>query len=272
MADRTVILTTLNDAWSAPNSVIDLFLESFRIGEGTDVLLNHLLIVAMDQKAFDRCKFIHPHCYSLQTEGVDFSPEKIFMSPDYLKMMWRRIEFLRTVLQLGYSFVFTDADILWFRNPFLQFPPAEDMLMASDIFMGDPSLLNNLANGGFNYVRSNSLTIEFYKYWHMARKLYPGSHDQDVFDELKRDGVTRMGLKLKFLDTAYFGGFCQPAKDLNKVCTMHANCCVGIERKLHDLRLVLEDWRNYKMLSTEQKRNVTWRAPSACKAIKTQQQ
>ena len=40
MEDRTVILTTLNEARAAPNSVIDLFLQSFRIGDCTRRLLN----------------------------------------------------------------------------------------------------------------------------------------------------------------------------------------------------------------------------------------
>ena len=34
MEDKTVIITTLNEAWAAPNTVIDLFLESFRTGQG----------------------------------------------------------------------------------------------------------------------------------------------------------------------------------------------------------------------------------------------
>lgn len=29
------------------------------------------------------------------------------MTPDYLKMMWKRIDFLRYVLELGYNFIFT---------------------------------------------------------------------------------------------------------------------------------------------------------------------
>lgn len=107
MPDNTVILTTLNDAWAAPNSVIDLFLESFRIGERTRWLLKHLVIVSLDQKAFYRCMAVHPHCFSLVTEGTDFSHEAYFMTPDYLKMMWRRIDFLRSVLEMGYNFVFT---------------------------------------------------------------------------------------------------------------------------------------------------------------------
>lgn len=54
-----------------------------------------------------RCLDIHVHCVALVTEGVDFRSEAYFMSPDYLKMMWRRIDFLRTVLEMGYNFVFT---------------------------------------------------------------------------------------------------------------------------------------------------------------------
>ncbi|KAK9276442.1 hypothetical protein L1049_005975 [Liquidambar formosana] len=121
MENKTVILTTLNDAWAAPNSVFDLFLESFRIGDRTRRLLNHLVIVALDQKAFKRCLVVHTHCFPLITEGVDFSREAYFMTRDYLKMMWRRIDFLRSVLEMGYSFIFTDADIMWFRDPFPRF-------------------------------------------------------------------------------------------------------------------------------------------------------
>ncbi|XP_077212241.1 uncharacterized protein At4g15970-like [Tasmannia lanceolata] len=267
MADRTVIITTLNEAWAAPNSMVDLFLESFRIGEQTASLLNHLVIVAMDQKAFDRCKLIHTNCFSVTTEGVDFSAEKRFMSQDYLKMMWRRIQFLRLVLKLGYNFVFTDADVMWIRNPFPHFMTTVDITMACDGFMGDISDRKNRVNGGFNYVRSNNATIKFYKYWYNARKVHPHSHDQAVFDIIKFDSAVKgMGLEMRFLDTAYFSGFCQSRKDFDKVCTFHANCCVGLESKLNDLRLVLEDWRNFSALSTEEKRvkRYSWRAPRQC--------
>lgn len=107
MKDRTVILTTLNEAWAAPNSVIDLFLESFRIGDRTSTFLNHLVIIALDQKAFARCQVIHTYCFSLVSEEADFHEEAYFMTPRYLMMMWKRIDFLRTVLEMGYNFVFT---------------------------------------------------------------------------------------------------------------------------------------------------------------------
>lgn len=105
-ANRTLIITALNGAWAEPNTMIDLFLESFHVGEGTPDLLNNLLIVALDAKAYNRCLQIHSLCYSLKTSGVDFSAEKVYMSHDYLKMMWRRLGFLAEILKRGYSVVF----------------------------------------------------------------------------------------------------------------------------------------------------------------------
>lgn len=107
MPDRTIILTTLNQAWAQPNTMIDLYLESFRSGEETSQLLDHLVIVALDLVAYDKCKLLHAFCYMLKTEDVDFSGEKFFMTEDYLKMMWRRIYFLKIVLELGFNFVFS---------------------------------------------------------------------------------------------------------------------------------------------------------------------
>ncbi|XP_043706770.1 uncharacterized protein At4g15970-like [Telopea speciosissima] len=274
MEDRTVILTTLNQAYAGPGSILDLFLESFQTGEQTKGLLNHLLIIAMDHEAFDRCKAIHPHCYPLTTHRVDFSAKKQSMTIDYLKLRWWKIEILQTILELGYSFVFTDADVMWFRNPFPHFSPSIDIHIACDYYGGNPTERSNSINGGFNYVRSNGLSIEFFKYWQMSRVLYPGYSDQSVFQIIKDDMVTSMiGLRIKYLDTSYFGGFYQPSEDMNKVCTMHANCCVDIERKLHDLKLVLEDWKNFTKLSTEGEKlrassslTSPWRAPSLCKS------
>ncbi|KAF4351866.1 hypothetical protein CsatB_027409 [Cannabis sativa] len=267
MDDNTVILTTLNEAWAAPNSTIDLFLESFRIGNGTLKLLNHLVIIAMDRTAFARCLELHKYCFSLVSEGFDFHQEAYFMTQDYLNMMWRRIDFLRSVLELGYNFVFTDADIMWFRDPFPYFYSRADFQIACDHFFGSSSNLHNRPNGGFTYVKANNRTKEFYKFWYSSRETYPGYHDQDVFNIIKFDPfVFNLGLKMRFLDTANFGGLCEPSKDLNQVCTMHANCCLGLENKLHDLRIMLEDWKVFVTLPPSWKKSpfVTWRVPEKC--------
>ena len=73
MDDKTVIITTLNDAWAEPGSISDVFLESFRTGNQMKKLLNHLVVVTLDQKAYSRCSALHPHCYHLETKGDNFT-------------------------------------------------------------------------------------------------------------------------------------------------------------------------------------------------------
>lgn len=107
MKNNTVIITTLNQAWAEPNSLFDLFLESFRIGQGTQQLLKHVVVVCLDRKAFERCSQLHTNCYQIETLETDFSGEKVYNTPDYLKMMWRRIELLTQVLEMGFNFIFT---------------------------------------------------------------------------------------------------------------------------------------------------------------------
>ncbi|KAF3576019.1 hypothetical protein DY000_02035286 [Brassica cretica] len=45
--EKTVILTTLYQAWAEPNSTFDLFLERFHVGVGTKRLPRHLVVVCM---------------------------------------------------------------------------------------------------------------------------------------------------------------------------------------------------------------------------------
>ncbi|KAM0069118.1 putative nucleotide-diphospho-sugar transferase [Helianthus debilis subsp. tardiflorus] len=108
MANKTVIITIVNQAYTEGDKpMLDIFLDGFWLGENTRQLTNHLLIVAVDQTAFERCRFLRLHCYWLKTEGEDFANEKTFMSKDFIKMMWKRTRFLGDVLQRGYNFVFT---------------------------------------------------------------------------------------------------------------------------------------------------------------------
>ncbi|XP_028550988.1 uncharacterized protein At4g15970 [Dendrobium catenatum] len=267
MEDNTVILTTLNAAWASNGTIIDLFLESFQIGNDTRSLLDHLVIIAFDKKAYLRCRAIHAHCFALATNGVDFSVQENFMTEGYLKMMWRRIDFLRIVLEMGYNFIFTDADIMWFRNPLSRFFPDGDFQIACDQFNGNPYDRHNRPNGGFNYVKSSNRTIKFYKFWYTSRVKHPELHDQDVLNIIKFDPfIDEIGLKMRFLSTAFFGGICQPSRDFNLVCTMHANCCIGLNRKINDLSVMLEDWRSYMALPTALKtaKMPVWRVPQNC--------
>lgn len=254
MEEKTVIITVINKAYVEPHnreypSMLDLFLESFWEGESTRPLINHLLVVAMDQTAYERCRFRRLHCYRLVTGDVDFAGEKIYMSEEFIKMMWRRTRFLMDVLKLGYNFIFTDTDVMWLRNPFLMLNKSKklDLQMSTDWFNGDPFSNSNSINTGFYYVRSNTKTITLFEIWYAMRRNSKGMKEQDVLAKLIRKGVNKeLGLRIKFLDTLHFGGFCSDNKDIELVVTVHANCCRSIEAKVADLKNVLMDWKRYK--------------------------
>lgn len=114
MPNRTVIIAMVNRAYADPGAevdsgatMLDLFIRSLWLGEGTRGLLDHVLVVAMDRAAYRMCRFRRLNCYRLETDGVDFRGEKVYMSEDFIRMMWRRTAFLGDVLRRGYNFVFT---------------------------------------------------------------------------------------------------------------------------------------------------------------------
>ena len=128
--NKTVIITLLNAAWAENNSVLDLFLQSFQVGNGTQHLLKNLLILAADAKALNRCRQMHEHCYLLETEEIDYAAVMPLMSPNYVKMMWRRVRFFGEVLEMGYNFLFSVS-----RSIFLNFRILLDLL---DLFFHPP--------------------------------------------------------------------------------------------------------------------------------------
>lgn len=274
MPNKTVIITVVNKAYAEGGdsmTMLDLFLESFWVGNGTRPLLRHLLVVAVDQTAYDRCKFRGLHCYRLETDGVNFRGEKLYMSQDFINMMWRRTLFLLDVLKRGYSFIFTDTDIMWLRNPFqvLSTDQSEDLQISTDQFYGDPRSENNLINTGFYFIRSNNATIALFELWYAMKNNFTGTKEQDVLTSLMRKGLFgELDLKVRYLETLYFSGFCQDSTDFRAVTTVHANCCRSIKAKVADLRAVLRDWRRFKRLERKRAANETmaieWSKHIAC--------
>ncbi|XP_071738610.1 uncharacterized protein At1g28695-like [Rutidosis leptorrhynchoides] len=249
--NNTVIIAVANKAYTEGDKpMLDIFLDSFWLGEHTRALKEHLLIVAVDQTAYDRCKFLKLHCYKLKTEGVVFDGgEKMFMSEDFLKMMWRRTLLLGNVLKRGYNFIFTDMDILWLRDPFPKLLTDEsfDLQISVDKFNGDHSSENNPINTGFYMIKSNNKTIALYDEWYAQKENSKGKKEQDVLYGLMREGTfKKLGMKVRFLDTMYFSGFCENSKEIKEVKTVHANCCRSIKAKETDLMKVLHDWKKFK--------------------------
>ncbi|KAL7615303.1 hypothetical protein Lser_V15G09149 [Lactuca serriola] len=245
--NKTLIIAFVNKAYmEGDKPMLDIFLDGFWVGEDTYKLTKHLLVVAVDQPAYDRCTFLQLHCYKLKTEGV----ETLFMADDLLQMMWRRTLFLRDVLKRGYNFIFTDMDVLWLRDPFprLNVDESLDLQISVDKFNGDQWSEDNAINTGFYMIRSNNKTIALYDDLYGEKdNSVVGKREQDVLMDLMRRGeFERLGLRVRFLDTIFFSGFCENSKDVKKVSTVHANCCRSIKAKESDLIKVLHDWRRFK--------------------------
>ncbi|KAK4488561.1 hypothetical protein RD792_004326 [Penstemon davidsonii] len=255
LPNKTLIIAIINKAYVEPHeneypTMFDLFLEGFWAGEETRPLVNNLLVVAMDETAYQRCLFRRLNCYRLVADGGDeFSGEKIYMSGEFIEMMWRRTLFLLDVLKRGYNFIFTDTDVLWLRNPFKRLINNEtiDFELSTDVFNGNSSSKDNLINTGFYFIKSNNKTISLFETWYDKRKNSTGMKEQDVLANLVLKGVFgQLGLKTSFLDTIYFSGFCSDSKDVRLVATVHANCCRTIRAKVEDLKTVLRDWKRFK--------------------------
>ncbi|CAM0913619.1 unnamed protein product [Alopecurus aequalis] len=247
--DNTVIMAFTNEAWTAPGSLVDIFLESFRVGVKTQPLLKQLVLVAVDAKAFKRCQNVHPLCYSLVTTNDNFTAAQSFMSKDYIDMVWVRNKFMGRVVELGHNVVFTDVDIIWLRNPLLRVPVGADISVSCDWFdwHGDtPYDLNKLANTGFVHVKPSARTSAFFRDWYEARTRCPTCNDQPVFDMVKNELAERHGVTVQFVDTAYLGSQCEPKMDFHNLCTFHANCIIGLDNKQWRLVQVLDEWKKFK--------------------------
>ncbi|XAR66076.1 hypothetical protein NMG60_11012140 [Bertholletia excelsa] len=248
--NKTVIIAVANRAYvEGDKPMLDLFMDGFWYGENTRGLTDHLLIVAVDQTSYERCRFLRLHCYKLETEGVEFSGEKLYMSEDFIEMMWRRTQFLGDVLKRGYNFIFTDMDVIWLRNPFNRLSSNEtiDLQVSTDKFNGDDLSQANPINTGFYMTRSNNRTISLFNTWYGRKNASMGMKEQDVLQLLVREGMfTHLGLQARFLDTLFFSGFCQDSCDVNAVVTVHSNCCRSINAKVTDLTAVLRSWKGWK--------------------------
>lgn len=158
---------------------------------------------------------------------------------------------------------------MWFKTPLQDIHPTYHVTMPCDLLSDDSKRESNKPGRGLFYVKSTDLTIELFRYWTVLGFLDHTFRVESQCENMKdqQKYIEKLGIQIQYLDTTYFGGFCKGgSKDMNKVYTMHANCCEEVKNKVYDLRLVLEDWRNFTAqpshFSLGQARSV--RAPIKC--------
>ncbi|XBH83150.1 hypothetical protein VPH35_071643 [Triticum aestivum] len=206
-ANRTLIVSVLNKAYAEEGGLLDLFIENLKQGcSGLGGV---------------RCYLLPP---AAAINSTSLSSEQLYISGGFIRMMWLRIRLLGDVLKHGYSFIFTDMDVVWLRNPFpsLNRTEEEDLLISTDGFKGRPEdYLGHELNTGFFFMAASNRTAAMFDEWHAAREASDGMKE------------------VRVLDTARFSGFCQDSRDARQVATMHANCCRTMRAKVADLKVVL---------------------------------
>jgi len=160
-----------------------------------------------------------------------------------------------------------DTDVMWLRNPFTRLSKneTEDFQISTDTYLGDPWSEKHLINTGFYFVRSNNKTISLFETWYGQKDNATGKKEQDVLLHLIRSGIIEhLGLRVRFLDTLYFSGFCQDSKDFRAVATIHANCCRSITAKVADMKVALRDWKKFKRLEANSTVKPQWTKHNWC--------
>ncbi|XP_010445704.1 PREDICTED: uncharacterized protein At4g15970-like [Camelina sativa] len=254
--DRVVIITVVDKEWAKRESILDLFLESFRIGERTKHLLNHLIVVALDDQALRYCLRAHPHCY-LHRDSTTKSESS---NPDGLVTGWSKKFLVNEILKIGYNIMFTEADVMWLRNPLMHCHQQNPISVACGSDQHQQNHLTVENTGGFFYAKSNDINIALLKTLNVERVLYPATENQSLCDIVKRNDVIQsLSMTVTLLDDANFGRFCQPnPQNQNEIATVHASCCNNTKSKVHYLKLFLQGRKNM---------NPQWIIPSQCRGF-----
>ena len=114
----------------------------------------------------------------------------------------------------------------------------EDMQISCDTYNGKAFDEINPIDTSFYFVVSNYKTTALFDEWYASRNNSGGVKERDMLNKMKQnDAFRQLSMKVKFLDTLYFNGFCQSSR-------VHANCCSNEKAKLAALTAVLEAVKN----------------------------
>ena len=154
---------------------------------------------------------------------------------------------------------------MWLRNPVGHFDPKKEITILCDF---NAQSGTNKPDKGLFHLKSNAISIEFLKFLNFERVIYPKNLDKSLCEMTTRNIADIQGVGTKYLDKAYFGGFCEPSEDMSEIYTMHSTCCDSIKSKVHDLRLFLDDWINFTIQISANasmgSSSFSWRAPKKC--------
>ena len=160
----------------------------------------------------------------------------IYNTTAFLAKMNVRTHYTLRALELGYSILQTDADMVYYKDPF----PYFDCTKCNMEALQDRGVTGYI-NAGFLYIRANKVTVDFYRAMYDKSMREPTSEDQDNLNVIMREKA----VAYRTLDTkqfmrgcAYYNGwkakryFKSSAAGCPECVVVHNNCIVSTPAKV----------------------------------------
>eukprot|EP00923_Selenidium_pygospionis_P002837 GHVN01004353.1.p1 GENE.GHVN01004353.1~~GHVN01004353.1.p1 ORF type:complete len:531 (+),score=28.76 GHVN01004353.1:37-1593(+) len=157
--------------------------------------VSNYLFLATDQLTCDHMPNIN--CILYRTDKGAWSPSR-YGSPDFLRKMRIRTEFVHEALELGYKVLHSDIDIYCSRHPITHINCRIgecDMAALRD---------SNSYNAGFIYINPTEASKQVYKLMQRFVITSRNSHDQAHLNKAIKAGAGRFSLKAKMLNDTKF--------------------------------------------------------------------
>ena len=118
----------------------------------------------------------------------------IYNTPKFIAKMNVRTNYTLRALQLGYSILQTDTDVVYYKDPFPYFNCTECHIEAME--NGRPGIIN----AGFVYIRASNVTVDAYRAMIAMSKRAPRTDDQSQLNSI----VRAKNVKHRLLDSTQF--------------------------------------------------------------------
>ena len=199
---------------------------------------SRVLFVAMDQVSFDFLDELTPGCIAMFPSGYEKQSIEAgdFGKDIFSSQVTVRPVILHSVLEAGYSALWSDSDMFWLGNSLELIPESADAM-----FMRGATNIYAPICSCFIYIRNNELNIKMMKLWH-ENLIDSGKNamDQPALQEPVKI-VTELGLSVEYFDSEVFpngdGFFDHPyeegylSKYHPKTKIVHDNYIIGHSKK-----------------------------------------
>jgi Nucleotide-diphospho-sugar transferase len=180
-----------------------------------DLPLHRVILFATDQYTYSLCQDLRlQYCYHDPTLFGDIPQEaaEYFGDNTFMKVMKAKVYSVHLILTLGYSVLFMDVDVVWYKNPLDYYRT----IMVNDqwdlVFQNDGAKTLQYApyspNSGFYFVRHSPKTMFLFgELLKMGDTISLYHSHQHALSQLLNEHISWTGLRVKVHNTGFDNPF-----------------------------------------------------------------